>query len=72
MRSQQQKGGKSNETLGRRIKLSWCLPSLKKCEAIIKDGVKIYPNGDENVRPHRSQLFSSGRAKSYKVSKVIG
>ena len=30
MRAQQQPGGQSNETLSRRTKLNWCLPSLKK------------------------------------------
>ena len=36
MRAQQQSGGQSNETLSRRTKLNWCLPSLKKCDDIIR------------------------------------
>ena len=39
MRAQQQSGGQSNETLARQTKLSWCLPSLKKCNAIIDESV---------------------------------
>ena len=31
MRSQQQSGGQLNETLARRTKVNWCLPSLKQC-----------------------------------------
>lgn len=71
MRAQQQSGGQMNETLARRTKLNWCLPSLRNCHHIIKDGVKIYLKGDEALRPHRQNTFFSGRGKYYNVSKVV-
>ncbi len=71
MRSQQQPGGQANETLARRTKLSWCLPSLKQCEDIISDSVSIYQNGDDKIRPHRRNTFFSSRHASYDVSKVV-
>ena len=71
MRSQQQTGGQSNEVLVRRSKISWCLPALRLCNGIIKDSVKTYFEGDEKVKPHRSNIFYSLRAKEYNVSKVI-
>ena len=71
MRAQQQSGGQTNETLARRTKLNWCLPSLRNCDQIIKDGVKTYLNGDEALRPHRQNTFFSGRGKDYLVSKVV-
>ncbi|CAB4018432.1 Hypothetical predicted protein [Paramuricea clavata] len=45
MRNQQQSGGQSNDTLARRTKVNWCLPSLKHCEKIIKEGVRLYLEG---------------------------
>eukprot|EP00112_Aurelia_sp_Birch-Aquarium-sp1_P002639 Seg12942.1 transcript_id=Seg12942.1/GoldUCD/mRNA.D3Y31 product="hypothetical protein" protein_id=Seg12942.1/GoldUCD/D3Y31 len=71
MRAQQKSGGQSDENLGRRTKLSWCLPSLKSCDDIIGESVKIYLKGDENIRAHRQTTFFSGRAKKYEVSKVV-
>ena len=53
MRAQQQSGGQSNETLAPRTKLSWCLPSLKKCNSIIDKSVKLYLQGNDELRPHR-------------------
>ena len=35
MQNQQQSGGQKNETLARRTKLNWRLPSLANCENII-------------------------------------
>ena len=71
MRSQQQVGGQLNETLTRRTKLIWCLPSLKLCEAIIRESVKLYVEGDDVVGRYRSNIFTSSRAKEYSVSKVV-
>ena len=71
MRSQQQSGGQSNETLARRTKLQWALPSLQNCKNIIKDGIKTYIQGDDKLRPHRQNTFFSSRNKDYVVSKVI-
>ena len=68
MRAQQQSGGQSNETLARRTKLSRCLPSLKKCNAIIDESVKLYLQGDDEQRPHRQRAFFS---EKYCVSKVV-
>ena len=56
MRAQQQSGGQSNNTLARRTKLSWCLPSLKKCNSIIDESAKLYLQGDDELRPHRQRL----------------
>ena len=71
MRAQQKSGGQSDENLGRRTKLSWCLPSLKNCDDIIEESVKTYLKGDENIRAHRQNTFFSGRTKQYEVSKVV-
>ena len=71
MRSQQQPGGQSNEALARRTKVNWCLPSLKNCESIIKEGVALYHTGDKQMPSHRKNTFFSTRAKSYNVSKVV-
>jgi hypothetical protein len=68
MRAQQQSGGQSNETLARRTKLNWCLPSLKKCEPIIHESVQLYLHGDDELRPHRQRAFFS---EKYCVSKVV-
>ena len=71
MRAQQKSGGQSDENLGRRTKLGWCLPSLKNCDDIIRESVKTYLKGDENIRAHRQATFFSGRAKQYEVLKVV-
>lgn len=71
MRNQQQSGGQSNETLARRTKVNWCLPSLKHCDEIIKEGVTLYLRGDDVIRPHKHNHFFSDRAKEYFVSKVV-
>lgn len=71
MRHQQQSGGQLNETLARRTKINWCLPSLMHCDEIIKEGVALYLSGDDVIRPHRKNAFFSGRAKEYFVSKVV-
>jgi hypothetical protein len=71
MRAQQQAGGQLNETLTRRTKLMWCLPSLKHCEEIIRESAKLYLEGDDVVGKHRSNIFTSSRAKEYNVSKVV-
>ena len=57
MRYQQQAGGQSNDTLVRRTKVTWCLPSLQHCEDIIKQAVGIYLQGDDNLRPHHISAF---------------
>lgn len=71
MRAQQQSGGQLNETLARRTKLNWCLPSLKKCDSIIKESVHLYFTGDDVIRRHRKNTLFSSRAKEYSVSKVF-
>ena len=71
MRFQQQCGGQGHETLARRTKLSWCLPSLVNGEGLIQDGVRTYMAGDDHIKPHRRNTFFSGRAKAYDVSKVV-
>ena len=59
MRAQQQSGGQSNETLSRRTKLNWCLPSLEKCDDIIHESVNLYLRGDDAIRSRqRNALFS--------------
>ena len=68
MRAQQQSGGQTNQTLARRTKLNWCLPSLKNCESIIKESVQLYLKGDDEMRPHRQRAFFS---EKYCVSKVV-
>ncbi len=71
MRNQQQSGGQKNETMARRTKVNWCLPSLKHCENIIKEGVQLYLTGNSNLLSHRKNTFYSNRAASYNISKVI-
>ena len=71
MRNQQQSGGQLNETLERRAKVNWCLPSLRHCDEIIKEAVVLYLRGDDVIRPHMKNTFFSGRAKEYFVSKVV-
>ena len=71
MRNQQQSGGQLNETLERRAKVNWCLPSLRHCDEIIKEAVALYLRGDDVIRPHMKNTFFSGRAKEYFVSKVV-
>ena len=71
MQNQQQSGGQLNETLARRTKVNWCLPSLKHCDEIIEEAVALYLRGDDVIRPHMKNTFSSGRAKEYFVSKVV-
>ena len=68
---QQLAGGQSNDTLVRRTKVTWCLPSLQHCEDIIKQAVGIYLQGDDNLKPHHISAFFSSRAKQYTVSKVV-
>ena len=68
MRAQQQSGGQQNETLARRTKLNWCLPSLKMCDKIIKESVQIYLKGDGVIKSHKSSSFFCERAKKYSVS----
>ena len=71
MRSQQQSGGQSNETLARRTKVNWCLSSLMQCEGLIKEAVTVYHSGDDVIKAHEMNTFFSGRAKAYFVSKVV-
>lgn len=74
MRSQQQDGGQSNETLSVRTKLSWCLPSLENCADIIKNAAELYNEGEKGnkkLKPHRAHTFFSTRTNSYAVSKVV-
>lgn len=74
MRSQQQGGGQSNDTLSVRTKLAWCLPSLANCERIVKKAALLYEEGEKGnakLRPHRAHTFFTSRTKSYMVSKVV-
>ena len=71
MRAQQQSGGQLNETLSRRTKLNWCLPSLEKCDDIIHESVNLYLRGDDVIRSHRRNAFFSGYEKHYSISKVV-
>ncbi|CAB3984130.1 Hypothetical predicted protein [Paramuricea clavata] len=66
----QQAGGQLNQTLTRRTKLMWCLPSLKLCEEIICESAKLYVEGDD-VGKHCSNIFTSALAKEYDVSEVV-
>lgn len=67
-RAQKQSGGQSNETLSRRTKLNWCLPSLKKCDDIIHESVSLHLKGDDVIRSHGRNAFLSGYQKHYSVS----
>jgi hypothetical protein len=69
MRNQQQSSGQSNDTLARRTKVNWLAFPFKHCEKIIKEGVRLYLEGDDNIKAHRVNSFS--RAKKYDCSKVI-
>ena len=71
MRAQLQTGGQGDDVLVKRTKLSWCLPSLKNCRAIIEEAGKTYIDGDDVVKPHKVGTFFSGRSKCYSVSKVV-
>ena len=74
MRAQQQSGGQSNENLARRTKLNWCLPPLKKCDGIIREGISLYFTGDGPdgvLKRHRRHYVHSSRANEYSVSKVV-
>ena len=72
MRYQQQNGGQENDTLVTRSKLNWCLPSLKLCDSVIKEAIKIYQNGDgDQIKRHRRNIFSSVKHKNYKFLKVF-
>jgi len=71
MRAQQQSGGQSNETLSRRTKLNWCLPSLKKCDDIINESVSLCLKGDDVICSHGRNAFFSGYEKHYSFSKVV-
>ena len=72
MRNQQQPGGQGNNTLTMRSKLSWCLPSLRLCDEIIRESIKIYQEGDGgDIKRHRKNIFASNRNTDYNVSKVI-
>ena len=71
MRAQQQSGGQSNENLARRTKLNWYLPPLKKCDGIIREGIRLYFTGDGVLKPHWSLYVHSSRADKYMVSKVV-
>ena len=72
MRNQQCPGGQSNWVLTTRAKIAGCLPSIDKCDKIIKNAVNLYINGDDNLRKHRDNpFFTARRHANYKVSKVI-
>ncbi len=71
MRAQQKSGGQSDENLGRRTKLSWCLPSLKSCDDIIGESVKIYLKSDENIQAHRQTTFFLEEQRSMKSQKSL-
>lgn len=62
MLSQQQSGDQSNETLVRRTKVGWYLPSLKLSDDLIKDAVALYREDDENIRAYRLNKFFSSKA----------
>lgn len=68
MRAQQQSAGQANEAMLRRTKVNWCLTSLKKCNSIIIESMRLYLEGDDKLRPHRQRAFFSER---YCVSKVV-
>lgn len=72
MRHQQIPGGQSNDTLVSRTKVCWCLPSIPKCEQLIKLAAKHYVDGDDKMKGHREKtFFTSARTKTYDVSKVV-
>ena len=71
MRAQQQVGGQYNDTLVTRTKLSWALPSVRLCDDILRESIKLYFKGDNHIKAHRSTIFFSSRATKYSTSKVI-
>ena len=57
MRAQQQPaGGQENDTLVKRSKLSWCLPSHINWDGIINDTIQTYLKGDDHIKPHRPNI----------------
>ena len=72
MRCQQPPGGQSNWVLTTQAKVAWCLPSVKKCDKIIKNAVSLYTSEDDTMKGHRKNMFmKSFHKKGYNVSKVI-
>ena len=72
MRQHQQPGSQLNWTLTTRAKVAWCLPSLEKCENIIKEALKLYCSGDNVIKGHcTSTFFSSSCTRNYNMSKVV-
>ena len=70
MRAQQQVGGQYNDTLVTRTKLSWALPSVRLCDDILRESIKLYFKGDNHIKAHRSTTFFLSRAAKYNTSKV--
>ena len=72
MRCQQYPGGQSNWVLTTRAKVAWCLPSVDKCDKIIRDAISVYLSGDDKIKVHRQNVFfTTNKHKNYNVSKVI-
>uniref|UniRef100_A0A1I8FS65 SET domain-containing protein n=1 Tax=Macrostomum lignano TaxID=282301 RepID=A0A1I8FS65_9PLAT len=63
MRSQQQQGGQTNDTLQLRAKLAWLLPPMggDACEEFLDDSAKLFFKGDKSrgIRPHWSPFFAA-------------
>ncbi len=72
MKSQQQPGGQSNETLSLRTKLDWCLPNVLQGERIVEEVASLYVNGDKKkgLKKHRIPVLCDRPAVG-DTSKVI-
>lgn len=59
MKSQQQPGGQSNNTLSLRTKLDWCLPNVLQGERMIKEVASLYIKGNEKkgLKKHRMPVL---------------
>ena len=53
-RAQQQVGGQYNDTLVTRIKSSRTLPSVRLCDDILRESIKLYFKGDNHIKAHKS------------------
>nr|XP_039253066.1 uncharacterized protein LOC120330255 [Styela clava] len=75
MKTHQQSGGQSNETLARRTIVDWQFPMPAQCPHTIREVAKLYLDGDQerDLAKHRLPVFmdSRGRAKQYRSSSKV-
>ncbi|CAB3991038.1 Hypothetical predicted protein [Paramuricea clavata] len=59
MKSQQQAGGQSNDTLSLCTKLDWCLPNVLQGDRMIKEVANLYINGDKKkgLKKHKAPVL---------------